>query len=111
MPGKYIGICGIDCETCETRIATKNNDDALRREVAEKWSRLNNVTILPEMINCDGCRMAGKKTVYCEQLCEIRRCARKMGYETCGECARMETCGILGMIAGNRPEAIPNLKK
>ena len=26
----YIAYCGLDCETCEARIATINNDNALR---------------------------------------------------------------------------------
>ena len=30
---EYIAYCGLDCETCEARLATVNNDDALRRRV------------------------------------------------------------------------------
>ena len=35
---KYIAYCGLDCETCEARIATVNDDNELREEVA-KWCR------------------------------------------------------------------------
>ena len=28
---EYIAYCGLNCETCEARIATVNHDDALRR--------------------------------------------------------------------------------
>ncbi|MBQ5987554.1 MAG: GNAT family N-acetyltransferase, partial [Clostridia bacterium] len=60
----FLGFCGLDCETCEARLATVHNDDALRKKVAEEWSKLNGVTITPEMINCSGCRVAGAKTVF-----------------------------------------------
>ena len=58
---KYIAYCGLDCENCGARIATINDDDALRQEVAKEWSRLNGVEITPEMINCVGCRIDGVK--------------------------------------------------
>jgi hypothetical protein len=67
------GYCGLICEKCEAFIATRDNDDALRREVAEKWGRLSHAPIKPEHINCTGCRSAGVKTYYCEQLCEVRK--------------------------------------
>ena len=41
---KYIAFCGLDCEFCEARFATANNDDALRRKVAKEWSEMNGVT-------------------------------------------------------------------
>jgi len=31
---EFIAYCGLDCEKCEARIATMNNDDALRQKVA-----------------------------------------------------------------------------
>ena len=46
-----IGCCGLDCETCDARIATLTNDNALREKTAALWTRLNGVTITPEMIN------------------------------------------------------------
>ena len=36
---EFIAYCGLDCEKCEARIATMNNDDALRQKVAKEWSR------------------------------------------------------------------------
>ena len=72
---EYIAYCGLDCEACEARIATVNNDAELRQRVAKEWSELNGVEITPEMINCAGCRSDGAKTPYCESLCPIRQCA------------------------------------
>ncbi len=105
MKEKYIAYCGLDCEACEARVATKNNDDALREKVAREWSELNGVTITPEMINCDGCRVDGVRTPYCESLCPIRQCALGRNVETCGACAEMEGCEKVGMIIGNNEAA------
>ena len=101
--------CGLDCETCEARLATVNNDDGLRRRVAALWSELNGVEITPEMIHCVGCRADGVKTPYCASLCPIRQCALRRAYETCADCAEKRACETLGMITGNNAEARENL--
>ena len=106
----FIAYCGLDCEACEARLATINNDDALRRKVAAAWSELNHVEITPEMINCTGCRIAGMKTPYCESLCPIRQCDSAKKYETCGSCGELETCEKVGMILKNNEKAQRNLK-
>ena len=106
----YIAYCGLDCETCEARIATIHNDDALREKVAGLWSELNGVEITPEMINCTGCRISGVKTPFCESICLIRQCARSRQMETCGSCSEMETCRKLGAIIENNADALKRLK-
>jgi len=107
---KYIAYCGLDCEKCEARLATINNDNELRKEVADKWSKLNNITITPEMINCEGCRIDGKKTVFCDKLCKIRQCAISNKYETCGEYPEMKSCKKVAMVIGNNAESLKNLE-
>ena len=89
---EFIAYCGLNCETCEARMATMNHDDTLREKVAKLWSELNGVEITPEMIHCVGCRIDGVKTPYCESLCPIRLCAIGRGMETCGNCGEMERC-------------------
>ena len=106
---EFIACCGLDCERCEARIATINNDDALREKVAKLWSKLNGVEITSEMINCAGCRIDGVKTPYCEALCPIRQCALGKGVETCGSCAEVMICEKVGMILKNNGEARRNL--
>ncbi len=106
----YIAYCGLDCETCEARAATVNNDDALREKVARLWSELNGVEITPEMINCVGCRIEGVKTPYCGSICPIRQCAIGRGMETCGDCSEMGACEKLGAILENNADAYRNLK-
>ena len=107
----YIAYCGLDCETCEARLATMNDDNTLRIKVANLWSELNGVEITPEMINCSGCRIDGVKTPYCDSLCPIRQCAMGRNYKTCGECDKIETCEKVGMIIGNNRDALNNLRR
>ena len=106
----YIAYCGLDCESCEARLATVNNDAVLRQKVAKEWSELNGVEITPEMINCVGCRIGGVKTPYCESLCPIRQCAMSRGLETCGSCGKMERCEKLGAITGHNADALDRLR-
>ena len=106
----FIAFCGLDCETCQARIATIHDDDGLREKVARLWSDLNGVEITPEMINCSGCRIDGVKTPYCDSLCPIRQCAISRKVETCGDCGEMESCEKLGAITGNNADALKRLK-
>jgi len=108
---RMIAYCGLDCRKCDAFIATQNDDDGLRRKVAKEWSELNNVEITPGMINCDGCRMDGRKTPYCESLCQIKICASGRGYGTCGDCRELMSCGKVGMVIGNNADALDNLRK
>ena len=107
----YIAYCGLDCERCEARIATQNDDDALRRKVASLWSELNGTEITPDIINCTGCRIAGVKTPYCDSLCPIRQCAMGKALATCANCPDMATCEKLRMITENNADALRNLKE
>ena len=105
------GYCGLDCETCDAYLATLHDDQALREKTAALWAELNQAPILPEHIHCEGCRMDGAKTVYCEHLCEIRRCALQKGLATCGGCPDLETCPIVGRIFASNPAALDNLRE
>ena len=107
----YIAYCGLNCETCDARLATAHDDNDLRQKVSKLWSELNGVEITPEMINCVGCRIDGVKTPYCESLCPIRQCALSRKIETCGECSEMDTCEKLGAIIRNNADAYRSLKR
>jgi len=107
---KLIACCGIDCATCDARIATVTNDDALREKTAKTWAvQFSAPDINAETINCLGCREEGVKFSHCE-VCEIRICVREKGYQTCGDCNEMETCSIVGAIHQYMPELKENLK-
>ena len=109
LKNNMIAFCGLNCAKCDAFIATKNNDNALREKTAKLWSELNQIEILPEQINCEGCRCDGKKTVFCDKLCQIRQCAMKKGFETCGDCSELDNCKTVAMVVGNNPEALENL--
>ena len=74
---ELIACCGLDCETCDARIATITNNDALREKTAALWTKLNAVAITPDMIHCTGCRVEGAKTPFCDKLCPVH--ARRWG--------------------------------
>lgn len=105
-----IAYCGLDCEKCDARIATINNDNALREKTAKVWSELNQVEITAEHINCMGCRTKGVKTVYCDSMCEIRKCVENSKLETCANCTELENCNKVSSIHLSNPEALKNLK-
>lgn len=106
-----IAYCGLDCTKCDAYIATKNDDQSLRERTAQLWGQLNHVTILPEHINCEGCRADGAKTYYCSELCAIRQCAMRKGVATCGACPEMDHCETVGALHANRLEAKRNLQQ
>ena len=74
-----LGCCGLNCEKCDAKLATVNDDDELRKKTSKLWSSLNGVDITPEMINCYGCRSGGVKTYFCENLrCQKMRFRKKI---------------------------------
>jgi hypothetical protein len=107
---KLVSCCGLDCTTCDARIATIENNDELRKATADKWRVSFNAPGLSyEMINCTGCREEGVKFSHCE-MCQIRNCVKARGFNTCGDCPEMETCTIVSAIHKYVPEAVKNLR-
>jgi len=81
-----MAYCGLDCEKCEAFKATQNNDDALRAKVAADWSKMFNVQVKADDVNCTGCRSDGIKVFYCDRMCNVRKCAAKKSLDHCGQC-------------------------
>lgn len=79
-----VAYCGLDCSTCEAYIATQENDDSKRKQVAENWSKMFSAQIKPEEINCNGCH-SDLLFSHCK-VCEIRKCGKVRKLSTCGEC-------------------------
>jgi len=106
---KFIAYCGLNCETCQARLATINNDDSLREKVAKEWGELNQMEFKKEWINCQGCRIDGIKAMFCDSMCEIRQCALGKAFNTCKDCAEKNVCNKLKMITDHNKEALSNL--
>lgn len=79
------GSCGMDCEKCNAFVATANNDEQLRIETAQLWSKQYNVPLKPEDINCTGCRQEGAKIGHCH-VCQVRKCCMEKDVANCGKC-------------------------
>ena len=107
---QLIACCGLDCEKCDARIATINNDDQLRKKTAKLWSKMNQVLITPDMINCMGCRAEGIKAAFCDSMCEIKKCVVEKGFSTCANCPDINSCEKMKMVSTSNPDAMNNLK-
>ena len=81
---KAIAMCGLICDDCKAFIATKHDDDELRREVVEAWSTEEEELKL-EDIDCDGCTMGKRLHSFCV-VCEVRRCGLQKTVENCAHC-------------------------
>jgi hypothetical protein len=107
---KLISCCGLNCASCDARIATMANDDELRRATAEKWRVLyNSPEITPEMINCTGCREPGNKIGHWS-MCGIRKCSFSKNFITCGKCDQLESCETIKPVLQFAPDALENLR-
>ncbi|MFY9154273.1 MAG: DUF3795 domain-containing protein [Prolixibacteraceae bacterium] len=107
---KLIACCGLNCATCEARIATMADDDEMRAQTAEKWKVQYGASgMTPEMINCTGCREEGVKFSHCSE-CEIRKCVNSKDFETCANCEKLENCDITRSLHQYVPEALLNLQ-
>lgn len=56
---EMIALCGLVCNECGAFLATQDNNNQKRAEVAQEWSKLFKFEIKPEDINCDGCQSDG----------------------------------------------------
>ena len=107
---KIIASCGLNCSTCDARIATLNDDNELRAKTADAWKVMFNAPdISIEMINCTGCREEGVNFAHCQD-CEIRNCVISNNFKTCAECSEIDSCLKLMNITQYAPEAMDNLK-
>lgn len=42
-----------------------------------------------------GCRVEGVKYIYCRELCPARKCVKDKGFDTCADCAEIDTCQLV----------------
>jgi len=79
-------FCGLICSQCGAYIATQNNDDTKRAEVAQIWSKQYQVDLKPSDINCDGCISDSDRLIGHCKVCEIRKCGKQKNIANCAYC-------------------------
>jgi hypothetical protein len=102
MMEKLLAYCGINCDECPARIATVENDDALRQKTAEEWYKLYaNILesfgihgLKPEDMNCYGCRSDHGHFIGCT-ACPIKKCCQERNISECASCDEYESCEML----------------
>lgn len=93
MSDQMISFCGIDCEVCEARIATQQDDFAKLEALAAQWSSPE-APMTTQDVLCDGCQTEGQKCGWCNE-CPVRACAKPLGVENCAHCADYDNCKTL----------------
>ena len=83
---EMISFCGLLCNECGAFIATQNDDDEKRAEVAEQWSKQYHADLKPEDINCDGCISNSERLFGHCRVCEIRKCGKGKAIDNCAHC-------------------------
>jgi len=83
---EMIAFCGLLCGECGAFLATKNNDDEKREEVAQLWSKEYGSDLKPEDINCDGCLAESNNLFHYLKVCEIRKCGKEKSVLNCAHC-------------------------
>lgn len=112
MRDPELGYCGLDCEQCPVFVATARNDDVLRRQTAEQWSKeygeylaahLGQRELEPQDMRCGGCRSTNL-FVGCS-ICAIRTCATERGLGSCARCREYQSCEVLNGFHSVHPSA------
>lgn len=107
---EIIAFCGLACHECPAFIATQENDDSKRAEVARYWSELFGSEIKAGDINCDGCHTTNGRIFGHCQVCEIRKCGQENKLENCGQCNDY-FCEKLTEVFNWKPDAKITLDK
>ena len=100
------GFCGFICSQCDAFIATQNDDDEKRAEVARLWSQQFKIDMKPEDINCDGCISDGDRHIGHCHVCEIRKCGKQKNIQNCAYCVEYACDKLEGFF-----KMVPDAKK
>ena len=103
---EIIAFCGLQCHECGAFLATRDDDDEKRAEVAQLWSKEFKTEFKPEDINCEGCLSEGENIFSYAKTCEIRKCGKEKGVVNCAYCSDY-SCEKLDKFF----EMVPDAKK
>lgn len=103
--GINIAPCGLVCSRCDACRATQENSPEKLELVAASWRELNSCDLITaDLLPCDGCMNAtGRKSYYCANMCEIRRCAIEKEIKVCSECPEFP-CDKVDSFLKSAPE-------
>ena len=109
---QMIAVCGLDCATCDARLATVANDQAAKARVAAEWRAIfHSEDINEQFVTCEGCHSTdGVLSGYCG-MCPIRTCATRRGLTNCGHCSELDSCETYGGMFKDDSPAKKNLLK
>lgn len=102
------GFCGIDCQSCQVFLATKNNDLEAKKKLAEEWSLRLDQNYSPEQMECLGCN-SKEVHEYCLS-CDVRVCNLKKGTENCAHCS-VFPCELIEEFWKDQPLEFERLSK
>ena len=91
------------------QIAYRTDDDAMRAQVADDWSKQFGVEIPPEQVNCAGCLALEGPHIGHWGQCEIRKCGLARQVENCALCDDYPCPTISGFL-DQVPPAKANLE-
>ncbi len=110
---EQISFCGTVCTECAAFLATQEDDDNKRREIAGLWSKAYGSDFKPDDINCDGCLSeSGRHFNYCN-VCEVRRCAQEKQVENCAHCDEYacEKLAVIFDVSPDNKTALDEIRK
>lgn len=101
-----VSACGLLCSKCPAYEGTIRNDPALIEKTAAEWSVQFGVEVRSDDVWCTGCMTEGaRKSAHCAVGCEIRKCVKARGYESCALCADRPDCAHIAYITTHVPPA------
>ena len=107
---RYVAYCGLLCNECEIYIATKNNNEHAKEQLAIKCSS-NDYSFSKEDMNCDGCFSEKAKMSKMCSVCEIKACAEsKNVINNCAYCNDYP-CSLITKYCSTENKARLNLIK
>jgi hypothetical protein len=92
MIKKLKAVCGLNCLECPAYVAYKTNDDTLRVNTANEWSKKYNFAFKKEMINCSGCLSKKAPQIGHCNICVVRNCAINKNIQNCVLCEEFKNC-------------------
>ncbi len=104
-----VSYCGLSCAGCLIYCISRVEDKEIQIKLRTRVAQLSNEHYgtnysFEDINNCDGCRTeTGTLFLSCLN-CEVRKCARERGLQTCAHCSEY-ACGKLQAVFTSDPSA------